>query len=159
MTPWPWHKFEIRTRLTLQQARAALAAHVEEVKWFRWTMPSSANDKRFTGRVEDDSFEIRRILGYRNSFAPMSRGTISTVGRGARIDVRMTLHPFVAVFIGVWSTGVLFALVAFATAGSERIYALLPLLMLAFLYAMTLLAFWFEANKQERALREIFQAI
>jgi hypothetical protein len=32
------------------------------------------------------------------------------------------------------------------------------LLMLVFVYGMTLGGFWYEANRQERTLREIFQA-
>ncbi len=157
MTPFPWHSFEIRTRLTSQQVREALAAHLEEEKWFRIGWPNQKNDKRFAGRVMDGGFEIHRILGYRNSFAPVSTGTISSDGRGARIEVKMRLHPLVIGFIVVW-LAIMLSLFTGAAFDASPLFAAIPILALLFIYTMTLFAFWFEASKQEQTLREIFQA-
>lgn len=157
MTPFPWHNFELRTRLTPQQVREALTAHLEEEKWFRMTMPNRANDKRFTGRADTASFSIHRILGYRNSFAPMTSGTIATDGRESRIDVKMRLHPVVIVFLVAWLAIMGTAFIGIAVASSPY-FAPIALLALGVIYALTLFAFWYEVNKQETALREIFQA-
>ena len=46
----PYHRFEINSPLKRQDALAAIAAHVEAPRWFRFGWPSSANDKRLRAR-------------------------------------------------------------------------------------------------------------
>jgi hypothetical protein len=146
----PFHRFEINSPLDRQAALAAMAAHTEERKWFRWRWPNSANDDRFEGDVTIDGFNVCRIIGYRNSFLPVVEGIVHSSGRGSRIEVRMRMFAFVYVFVAVWVIAV----------GSMLFTDFWPfaLGMLVFLYAMTMGAFWFEASKQEQTLRKIFQA-
>jgi hypothetical protein len=151
----PYHRFEIASPLSLQAAMDAMRAHVEPVKWFRWRWPSAHNDDRFEGEIGADSFHARRILGYRNSFAPEIRGTISATGRHARVTIEMKPSALVLAFLAVWTTGIVAGSVALIGADPSLVW--LPLLMLAFAYLMTLGGFWFEATKQERVLRQIFQ--
>lgn len=148
----PYHRFEIESPLSRHAALEAIAAHAEPEKWFRWRWPSSGNDDRFEGEVRDDSFHLRRIIGYRNSFLPVIDGRVDTGVRGARITIAM--RPFVIVFAfgGLWALGVL----AFLISLPDFWWA--ALLMLGFLYLMVMGGFWFEAAKQERTLRRIFQA-
>jgi hypothetical protein len=152
----PYHRFELTSPLALQAAMDALRAHVEPVKWLRWRWPSSGNDERFEGDVGADRFNVRRIIGYRNSFLPEVQGAVTTTGRHTRVAIEMRLSTLVLIFIALWCTGVVAALIGTISANPRLIW--LPLLMLAFLYAMTMGAFWFEASKQERVLRRIFQA-
>lgn len=146
----PFHRFEINSPLDRQAALAAIAAHTEPEKWYRWRWPSSANDDRFEGQIGADSFHVRRIIGYRNSFLPVVDGTVHAAGRGSKIEVQMRPFAFVAVFAAVWVAGVSVALFT----------PMWPfgLGMLAFFYAMTMGGFWYEASKQEQTLQEIFQA-
>lgn len=146
----PFHRFEINSPLDRQAALAAMAAHTEDRKWFRWRWPNSANDDRFEGDVTIDGFNVCRIIGYRNSFLPVIEGQVHASGRGSRIAITMRPFVFVLVFCAVWMivvAGMLFS-----------DFWPMALAMLAFLYAMTMGAFWFEAAKQERVLRHIFQA-
>ena len=158
MTPFPWHDFELTTRLTPQEARAALAAHIEPEKLFRFAWPNKANDTRFAGRLDETRFSIHRILGYRNSFAPASEGVIAPEGRGARITIKMRLHPFVIAFVVMWLGIMLSVFGAAAITPDSGIFFGLPILLTFFVYLMTMLGFWLEAGKQEQTLREIFQA-
>jgi hypothetical protein len=131
----PYHSFEITSPHTPAEIKAKLAAHVEPERWFRWRWPSSSNDDKFEGDVREDSF------------LPVIDGAVTRAGRGSRIVVGMRPFVFVLAFIGVWIAAVS---VTLFTPGWP-----FGLVMLLFLYAMTMGAFWFEASKQERVLRRI----
>lgn len=146
----PYHRFELISRLRPAEAISAIANVIEEPKFFRMAWPSSKNDKRFAGSAGGDTFSVRRILGYRNSFMPVVEGAVQAHGGGSRIVITMRPFIFVMVFCAIWCAGV-------STAFSTSAWPL-GIAMLAFLYAMVMGGFWFEASKQERVLREIFQA-
>jgi hypothetical protein len=154
----PHHRFEIQSSLSSAAALDALRPHVEARRMFRVALlPSSANDKRFQGVVGADSFEITRIIGYRNSFLPQVSGAVRPSGSRSVIDVEMKL--FAPVIILVLAIAALLLLVVGAAAASGDAIGLLSLLLLPVLaYGGVLWGFWFEAEKQERALREIFRA-
>ncbi|UPT64290.1 MAG: hypothetical protein M0D54_07080 [Hyphomonadaceae bacterium JAD_PAG50586_4] len=143
----PLHSFEINSPLDRQ---AAMAAHRQDRKWFRWRWPNSANDDRFEGDVTVDSFNVCRIIGYRNSFLPVVEGAVHSSGPGSRIEVRMRLFVFVYVFVAVWAISL----------GGALFTDFWPfaLGMLGFLYALTMGGFWCDASKQEQTLRKVFQA-
>ena len=149
----PYHRFEIISPLKREDALAAIAAHVEAPKWILFRLPSKANDKRFEGQVTETGFNIRRVLGYRNSFQPTVLGEIEGAGAMSRINVTMRPFTFVIVFITIWCAGVL------GLTFVSREALLMGAFMLVFLYLLVVSGFWFEANKQERALREIFRAM
>lgn len=147
----PYTRFEITSPLRREDALKVFAAHVEATKWFRWNWPNSANDTRFEGEMTASGFEVRRILGYRNSFVPVVRGEIESAGAMSRITITMRPLIIVIAFCALWCA----AVVSMAATGE----AWLSVAMLAFLYVLVMGGFWFEASKQERVLREIFQAM
>lgn len=148
----PFHSFEITSPLKRQDALLALNAHLEPEKFFRARWPSKANDKRFQGATSDHAFSIRRVLGYNNVFAPVSTGTIAGAGAGSQINVTMKPPaPSLALFIGILVLGAL----GMAMGG----HVWMALILAAMLYVIVSCSFWFEADKQERALREIFKAL
>jgi hypothetical protein len=153
----PYHRFEFASPHSRDAAVAGMEVHVEPVKWFRVRWPSASNDEKFEGEITQDDIRVRRVLGYNNSFAPMSRIVVHPAARGSRVEVTMAPHPFVLVFVAIWCLGV--AGVAMY-AGQETVW--FPLVMLlvvaAMVYGITLAAFWYEASKQERTLRRIFGA-
>ena len=147
----PFHRFEINSPLDRQAALAAMAAHTEDRKWFRWRRSRNYGTDRFEGEVAIDGFKVCRILGYRNSFMPVVEGQVHSSGRGSRIEVRMRLFIFALIFVTVWTLGV----------GSSLFTGSWPPVafgLLAFMYALTMGGFWYEAAKQERILRQIFEA-
>ncbi|MCA8885446.1 MAG: hypothetical protein KDA35_02415 [Hyphomonadaceae bacterium] len=146
----PYHRFEITSRLSRAAALTAITSRIEKRQLFTWRWPSSSNDERFSGDVAGDGFSITRIMGYRNSFAPVIRGEVHAAGAFSRIVITMRPYIFVLVFC------------AFFVSLSLSTIAITPIagvLMLAFLYAMVMVGFWVEANKQEQTLRKIFEAI
>jgi hypothetical protein len=147
----PFHRFEITSPLRREEVLAAISSRLEERKWFAVRMPGAQNDERFEGAVTADSFNITRIMGYRNSFAPVIDGKVHEAGRFSRIVITMQLHIVVLIFM------VMFAVIAGAALAISS--ALPGVMMVALLYFVVLAAFWFEANKLEQTLRKIFQAM
>ena len=153
----PQHRFEIQSPLSPSAAIDALKAHVEARRMFRIGFPSAANDKRFQGVVAADSFQITRVIGYRNSFLPQVSGKIRGAGSRSMIEVEMAL--FAPVIVLVIAIMAMLLLIIGAVAFEGDLPALASLLIMPGLaYGAVLWAFWFEAEKQERGLREIFQA-
>jgi hypothetical protein len=56
----------------------------------------------FVGSVSTESFHLRRIIGYQNSFLPTIRGRIEQGVPGSVISIRMHIHPVVGVFMAIW---------------------------------------------------------
>lgn len=143
----PYHRLELRSPLSADDALKAIAAHVE-APTFRWGWPDPGDGRRFEGEAIANGFHIRRVIRYRNSFAPTLKGMITPEHRASRINVVMHLHPIVIGFVIVF-------LMVTLMIGSVSI---MGFAMAIFLYAITMGGFWFEASKQEQALREIFRA-
>ncbi len=99
----PYHRFERTSPLKAQDALAAMSKHTEPVSWFRWSLPSSTNDDRYEGEVTANGFNVRRVMGYRNSFAPCVVGEVHSHGAVSRIVVTMRPHLFVIAFMAIWS--------------------------------------------------------
>ncbi len=153
----PQHRFEIQSSLSPSAAIEALKGHVEARRMLRVGFPSSANDKRFQGVVGADDFQITRVIGYRNSFLPQVSGKVRGVGSRSVIDVEMAL--FAPVIILVIAIMAMLLLIVGVVAFEGDVLGLVSLLIMpALAYGAVLWAFRFEAEKQERALREIFQA-
>jgi hypothetical protein len=148
----PYRKFELTSPMRREDAVAAMTAHVEPVQWIRLSRPGGDNDQRFEGEMTPDGFDVRRVLGYRNSFAPTVRGEIHAAGSMTRVVVTMRPHLIVFGFIAIWCSFLLLPL----TFGG--VATLVSALMIALAYIGIMAGFWFEANSQERALREIFKA-
>ena len=148
---YPSRRRELRSALSPAEAARALAEEVEPRRWplFRF------GSKTFQGTVSESSFEIERVISYRNSFLPKIRGTIRADAQGSSISVSMSLSPFVLVFLAVWLCGAIPMLAVTLSAGS---FKWAPVALLAFIWAMTIGGFHFEAAKAEQALLRIFRA-
>lgn len=153
VSPLPFHRFAFASGLKRQDAVATLNAHLIPAKLFRLRWPNSANDKRFQGVVTDGGFAISRVLGYNNVFAPLSTGTIQGAGVGSQIEVSMKPPMLV---VGFYLVILTLGAIGIAIGGGEL---WMIALLAAMLYLMVLVGFWFEADKQERTLREIFKAL
>lgn len=149
----PYHRFELTSAMSQTEALRAIASRIEERKWFRITAMGAANDERFSGTVTGNRFSITRIMGYRNSFAPVIEGEVSEGGSLSRVTVTMRPSIFVAIFLAFFFS-IFFSIVL--GAGGEILWFGLaaPLLM----YAGVLFGFWLEANKIEQTLRRILKA-
>ncbi|MEL3907006.1 MAG: hypothetical protein P1P65_08305 [Treponema sp.] len=72
----------------------------------------SKGDKYFEGKIFEDSFKIRRIMRYRNSFLPIIIGKIEETDSGSKIKIKMRMNGFVIGFISLWFTVVIISCIA-----------------------------------------------
>lgn len=152
----PFDRFVIRSPLSAADATAALQAVVEPKK----LRVFDKREKAFEGTIEEGNFDIRRLIGYRNSFLPMIRGKVEAVPGGCTVRVTMRLMIAVMVFCAFWLTGVVSACIVMTTTEVRETevgpFALVPFGMLAFFLVLVNGAFWFEANKQKKVLMDLF---
>lgn len=99
----PFANVVFRTKLSPEEAIGRLKENIEPIKVFRWRGPFGNTDhKPYEGKIEQNTFRIKRIIGYRNSFLPRIKGQIEQDYQGTKISVKMRLHPFVFVFLIAW---------------------------------------------------------
>jgi len=155
----PYRKIELYSPLPADAVVRRLRNAVEPKRWLRF----GAGDCPFEGTVTQTTFNIQRIISYRNSFLPQIRGTIIPEGNGSRISLTMQLHIAVAIFMTVWLGGVSFAVVATAPAvlasRAELGPALIPIGMFLFGSILTVGSFSFEARKAERLIASLLDGI
>jgi len=134
-----------------------LSAIIRGEVWYLSPAAREAGDREgvFQGWIRDQAFKIERVIFYRNSFLPTVRGSVSAQDTGTRVQLRMTLHPFVAVFLACWFGGVTSVFIMTIWSGQQglAIPVLFLLLMLGGGGALTALGFVPEAKKAERLLR------
>jgi hypothetical protein len=154
----PYERFTIETALAIEEAQRRLAEAVEPRKYVRW--PLQARSKPFEGSVTREQFEIRRVIGYRNSFLPRISGHIRQGPIGATIDITLALHPVVLSFMAVWLLGVgcaaLVVVSAAFRAGAFEPFGLIPIGMFVFGVLLCTLGFNFEAVKAKSLLKQLF---
>ena len=94
----PYDPDEVRRRL--------VSAVSPGVNFWGTPKPSvgeSGQPPEFLGKVHDRDFKIRRIIGYRNSFLPIIRGTVvQKPGGGSHVRLVMALHLAIAAFMIGW---------------------------------------------------------
>jgi hypothetical protein len=148
----PHRSFTIDTRLTPAEVHARLSGAVEPAPTFG--LRSQA--KPFIGTVNGGSFDVMRNVRGRNSFRPRVRGIITSAGHGSKLTGSMRVHEIAMVFIGFFvalaGTAAVSMGVQDLTSGALRGETLIPLGVLAFLVAMTLIGFIPETR---RALEEL----
>jgi hypothetical protein len=158
----PAENITYKTKLKEDEILKRLSDNVEPEKIFRFGMFISGSTKSYEGQINRQKFDIKRIIGYRNSFLPRINGIIEKDYDGMTIKVKMRLHTFVIVFLCIWCSFVGFGCITVLTQafGSSEFNpaALIPFGMLIFMYALTMGAFKFESNKSKKDLQRIFEA-
>lgn len=162
----PYEKFQIETSLSSIDARKRLESIVvptPSLSKFFWNtfdnMFKKSGADQFTGTVNDQGFQLRRVIHYRNSFLPVVKGKFEQGTVATKVDVKMTLHPAVMVFIFIWFGGVI-------TIGIIPMLGMLkdgfppdllfPIGMLLFGWLLTQFSFVFEARKAKKILSQLF---
>lgn len=159
----PIENITYKTSLNPSELISSIREQVEPKKTFRLVgLFGSKNYKPYEGEVLGYTFNISRIIGYRNSFQPTISGIIEEDYSGSVIYVKMRLLSFVLVFLSIWFGTVYLASIAaiFSTihSGSFEPWTLVPFSMLFFAYVLTMVAFKVESTKSKKYLAELFYA-
>jgi hypothetical protein len=140
----------------LQRVQANLAPA------FSWRdLFKSKSAAPFQGAVYFDSFEIQRVISYRNSWLPQIKGRVegAPTGQGSVVTIRHKLHSFTLVFSSIWILGVGAASVGTVwsalVTGTINFAGLVPLLMLVFGLALFTVPFWLEVAQSRPLLTRI----
>ena len=104
------------------------------------------------GEVSGDGSRFAACLAIAIHSCPRC-GARSKGGAISRITVTMRPFIFVIAFLSIWYAALILGLAI----GEAAIW--MSLLLLIAPYLLVLGGFWFEADKQEKALREIFRAM
>lgn len=151
----PYERIVYRTHLPEEEVMAKLSGFVESKK-FRFGKTSA---KEYEGFINNNSFEINRIINNRNSFLPQIRGVIQKTNYGTQIEVTMKLQVFVFLFLIMWCGFVLFFLISICiTQEKISLLFLAPVGMLLFVYALTMFGFKIESKKSKEFLRKSLDA-
>ncbi len=135
---------------------------IEPVKAFRFGPFNGGETKPYQGKIVGNSFNISRIIGYRNSFLPQISGNIENTFSGSLIRVKMRLHVAVIVFSCIWVgvVGVVSILVLSQAFDSTDFnpMTLVPVGMLVVFYVVIMLAFKYESKQSTADLQSLFEA-
>lgn len=161
----PFEELFYHSKLNKEELLAHLKKEIDAKK------PSSFdsykfNHLRYTGRIYNNHFEIKRKINYRNLFLPVIKGEIKDDLSGSRVIVKMGLTEYVKVFMIIW-LGIVF-IVCLGTANQllfsnefnpkTDFFMLIPFMMLLGGIAMVMIGFKTESRKSVKDLEEILQA-
>jgi hypothetical protein len=159
----PFENITYKTKLDSEEILKRMGNMIEPKKDFRISgIFGNSNHKPYEGSINGNSFNITRIIGYRNSFLPKIKGTIEKDFNETKVNVKMRLHPFVIAFMFIWFGGVgigcLAVLIFISNSQDFEPMTLIPFGMLIFGYALVTGGFKFESIKSKKYLAELFEA-
>jgi hypothetical protein len=151
----PSDRFVIDTSVGSEEVRERLQGAVAPRRSFR----SRRLRRPFVGQVGSASFDLRPVLGYNNSFAPVVRGSFASRDSGTQIDVRLSLFRPVGAFMAVWLSGAaLFVGMAVIATIENPVRLGFVFLAFAFFgvgYGSMAVLFWREARRARRTLERL----
>lgn len=153
----PYERITYKTNLSEQEVLTRLSGFVEPKKFGLGRNPM----KDYEGSINNNRFEISKVIQYRNSFLPQINGRIQN-DDGTQIQVTLSLHAFVSFFLIVWCSFALFFFIGVSIRDIREkeisVEFFLPLLMLLFVYALTMVGFKSESKQSKEYLRRSFEA-
>jgi hypothetical protein len=104
MNALPYFRLDIRTTLTVEQAKSLLRTHIRPQRRFRFSWPARRGYEGFA--YAESRFRLNRLIAYRNSFLPLVYVRVDDEEGGARVRALASMHPAVVVFVFGWILGV-----------------------------------------------------
>ncbi|MDX2070649.1 MAG: hypothetical protein SFV55_19635 [Haliscomenobacter sp.] len=158
----PAENITFQSKLKEAELLQRLEDSIEPVRIFRFGPFKQSETKPYQGKIVGHSFNISRIIGYRNSFLPRISGSIENTFSGSLIRVKMRLHVVIIAFLCLWGgimgvVGILFLSQAFGSTDFDPM-TLIPLGMLVVFYVVVMLAFKYESKLSKADLQSLFEA-
>ncbi|KPM32568.1 Hypothetical protein I595_986 [Croceitalea dokdonensis DOKDO 023] len=118
-----------------------------------------ANQKSFEGTLFGNNFQIQPVIKGKNSFSPQIKGTITDSANGTTILMDLKIHRFVIVFMAFWLGGVGLGFVGtiygILRQETNPLFAVVPLVMLAFGIGLAFFGFNSEKEKSIAKIKQI----
>ena len=116
---------------------------------------NTANGKLYEGKISGQTFEVSRIINYRNSFLPIITGNITQENNATIIKINMRLHMFVSAFLVIWCTGFAGSMIFMLSKDVDfTFFDVMPFVMLVIFFRV----FKFETNKSKKDFQQLFEA-
>lgn len=90
------------TTLSPAAVRERLGEHVERRGLMAVDL-GATKAHPFRGTVDADGFRLVRRVQWRNSFAPVAKGTLTPLDTGTQVDISLDLHGAVFGFLVAWT--------------------------------------------------------
>lgn len=155
----PSDKIEIVTTLSNQEVRKIMAENIRPKKGFKIGFNKSSEKELFEGTLNQDKFEIQRIITGRNSFLPQIKGQIQPNINGTKLIADLKVNTFAIVFMIFWLTfiGLAFVMgiIGIMNQGTNPFLLIFPLIMIAFGIGIVHYGFNSEREKSVNELKRI----
>ena len=119
----------------------------------------NSKQRRYQGFMYNSTFNMRRIIGYQNSFLPRIEGVVEQDGTGSIIRVKMKLYtPLLVMMIIISSILLAFGIVDILKRGLTHFQpdSLFPFGVILIIYLMCTVLFYIESNlKNEKFVKKI----
>lgn len=162
----PYENYSIHTTLKTAQILSKLDENIDTKNTSIFTFIGKST-KPYRGKIFDNSFEMFRVINYRNSFLPQITGTIEDSFTNRTIHIKMKPYTLVIIFMIFWLSSIAIATIAMFTGAMPSIDSesasiaaftkFIPLLMLVFGSVLPVLAFKYESNKSKKFLSSLFE--
>lgn len=154
----PYEKYTFETPLSKEEVLRRISENIEKEQTLRLSWDK--REKPYEGRINENSFRLKRIIGYKNSFLPILVAKIESRSGKTVLKVKMRLIHFVLGFMIFWMSGVLLGLIAFGIKSFTDEFTpavLIPLGMLLFGYLLTTLPFKYESKRYKSFIEELLE--
>lgn len=155
-----YHTLTLDSRLTPDEIYGRLQYYVTKRENMLISFTKKLPQHTFEGNYDDESFRIRKIIHYRNSFLPILHGTYWRNGTHTRIQIKMRLLPFLYI---IFPLMVAIAIGSFFQLKSSKPNATLPelalpIIILFIIYFLILGFFIFEVWRAKKDMLRLFEA-
>lgn len=158
----PSEKLELRTTLSTSELERQLRENIQPKRGVRLRFSKKPSDKIFEGTYSNGKFDIQRVIYHRNSFLPQIAGTYQRTTNGTKVFAELKIHGFVVAFLVFWLSAVSLALVAtifgIINQGTNPIFGIVPLIMLAFGIGLGHFGFNMEKEKSIMELKKVLES-
>lgn len=158
----PFKKVNLRTKLSMDVMRCQFVQMVEPEQFMRMNFFGLGFKKPYEGYLSNNSFSMRRLIWYRNSFQPRIIGVFEQEKYDILIRLNMRLQIFVMVFLLIFLFfALIFTLSVVITAVMQQRFhpsMLIGFLIFIFVYLAMILSFRYETRRTIRDFEKFFNA-
>lgn len=158
----PYEKYHLKTTLAPNEVLKRLANNIEPTNIFRDNFFKTETKKAYVGDINNNTFEISRVITGRNSWLPIIEGYVTKNEIGSIIHMKMQFHPLVLIFTTLWlgllCIFLILSVISQITNGKFEPMSLLILPMLMIGYIIPIAVFDGETIQSKRFFKRIFEA-
>ncbi|MBZ5857738.1 hypothetical protein [Flavihumibacter profundi] len=164
---FPFESYTLESKLSVEEIKRRISENLDPKKTPQFSFVRNESTKPYRGNISNDSFEIIRIINYRNSFLPTISGNINGFLGKTQIRIKMRPSIVIIVFMSLWLGLVglicLFILIGGLlqakqiTQNGFSFGLLIPFIMFLFGWLLILFGFKSESKKSKEFLSTLLE--